>query len=202
MAHGCSVSSPTSGLGVGTVVSRLAPARWRSPSSSPGLSFRPFVHRLEWFADEVPGPRTGQPPRGLPPSPNRRRQSGLRSQPRLPPGGVLRSCPARVIMEADLRSSHSRTTGRGYLHIFEAGGSLRGWLAAARQPSPRGAAAPLQLSELGGERTARWVLEVASLAGSTPGTGFRRWAVPKRLVRPHQSIEDEEQMWRRRHIHE
>ena len=51
----------------------------------------------------------------------------------------------------------------------------------------------------GGQNCARWVLEIANLAG----IDARHWfsslvAVPKRLVSPDQLVEEEREMWRRR----
>jgi hypothetical protein len=167
-----------------------------------GHSFIAF----EWFADEVPGPRTGQ----------RRHEvyhfradttAAERAQGVTNPGCVQmlswRTRPASVVREADFRFFPLKDgTGRPLPAYY------RCWLVPfadgwrARETAVAAMARPPCYNYLelgGGKNCARWVMEVAALAGIKARHCFSSLvAVPKRLVRPHQLVEEEAQMWRRR----
>jgi hypothetical protein len=108
-----------------------------------------------------------------------------------------------VVREADLQFFPLRDgSGRALPAYF------RAWLVPfadgwrARQAAAAVTLQPQHYNYLelgGGKNCARWVMELAALAG----IDARHWlaalvAVPKRLVRPQQPVEDEDQMWRRR----
>lgn len=167
-----------------------------------GHSFIAF----EWFADEVPAPRTAQ---------RRHEVYHLRAEPTqaerargITDPGCLRLVswrvrPASVVREADLtffplRDGAGRALPayyRGWLVPFADGWRAREAAVAAMARPPR-----YNYMELGGGKNcARWVIEVAAVAGIDARHRLSSLvAVPKRLVRPQQPVEEESHMWRRR----
>jgi len=161
---------------------------------------------FEWFADEVPGPRTRQ---------RRHEVYHLRAEPTdaeralgiTNPGSARllswRTRPASIDVECDsgffpLRDCAGRELpaySRAWLVPFADGWRARNAAVAAASCPPR-----YNYLELGGGKNcARWVLEVTAVAR----IDARHWlssviAVPKRLVRPHEPIRDEGRMWQRR----
>jgi hypothetical protein len=167
-----------------------------------GHSFVAF----EWFADEVPGPRTSQRRhevyhlRALPT--DEERAMGITN-----PAGVKllswRTRHASIDIECD----------PGFFPLHDAGGQelpayFRAWLVPfpngwrARNAAVAASASPPRYNYLelgGGKNCARWALEVTAHAG----IDARHWlssviAVPKRLVRRYEPIRDEGRMWRER----
>jgi hypothetical protein len=161
---------------------------------------------FEWFADEVPGPRTSQRRhevyhlRAEPTEAERARGITTPSSPKLL---SWRTRPASVVVEWDpgffpLKDRTGRDLSayyRAWQVPFAEGWRAREAAASAAASSPR-----YNYLELGGGKNcARWVVEVAAIAG----IDARHWlssvlAVPKWLVRPREPIEDEGRMWQRR----
>jgi hypothetical protein len=163
---------------------------------------------FEWFADEVPGPRTSQ---------RRHEVYHLRAEPTeaerargtTDPGCLQmvlwRTRPARVVVERDPRFFPLRGTAGRELPAY-----FRSWLVPfavgwrAREVAATAAACPPRYNYLelgGGKNCARWVLEVTAVAGIDARHCLSSLvAVPKRLVRPRELIEDEGRMWQRRQI--
>lgn len=161
---------------------------------------------FEWFADEVPGPRTSQ---------RRHEIYHLRADPTdaerargiTNPGCLKmlssRTRPASVVVESDcgffpLKDGAGRELPayyRAWLVPF-----AEGWR--AREAAAIAVAGPPRYNYLelgGGKNCARWVVELAAVAG----IDARHWlssvvAVPKQLVRAQEPIREEERMWRRR----
>jgi hypothetical protein len=159
-----------------------------------GHSFIAF----EWFADEAPGARTNQ---------RRHEIYHLRADPTgaerargiIYPGSAQllssRPRPASVVVEYDL----------GFFPLKDGGGReltayYRAWLVPfadgwrAREAAAVAVACPPRYNYLelgGGKNCARWVIEVAAVAGIDARHPLS-WAVamPKRLVRPGGSIGD------------
>jgi hypothetical protein len=165
---------------------------------------------FEWFADELPGPRTNQrrheiyPLRADPTEAERAR--GIAN-----PGCVKmlswQTRPATVVIERDPRYFPLKDAAGRDLPAF-----FRGWLVPfadgwrAREVAVHSAeCAPrynyLELSR--GKNCVRWVIDVAAVAG----IDARHWlssliAVPKWLVPARTVIRDEARMWQARRIRE
>jgi hypothetical protein len=161
---------------------------------------------FEWFADEVPGPRTRQRCHEV---------YHLRAEPTeverirgiTDPGcsNLLswRTRPASIVVERDLTFFPLKDASGRELPAY-----FRAWLVPfddgwrAREAAAGAAASPPRYNYLelgGGKNCARWVVQVAAVAG----IDARHWlssivAVPKRLVRPRESITEEGRMWQRR----
>jgi hypothetical protein len=161
---------------------------------------------FEWFADEVPAPRTSQ----------RRHEvyhlradptAGERARGVTDPGGVKLlswwARPASVVVERD----------HGFFPLKDVAGRerpayYRAWLVPfadgwrAREAAVAATARPPRYNYLelgGGKNCARWVVDVAAAAG----IDARHWlsslvTVPKRLVRPYERVFEEGRMWERR----
>jgi hypothetical protein len=167
-----------------------------------GHSFVAF----EWFADEVPGPRTGQ---------RRHEVYHLRAEPTdaerargitNPAGPKLlspRTRPASIDVEShpgffplrDKVGRELRAYYRAWLVPFPDGWRARDAALVAANCPPRYNYLELRC----GKNCARFVLEITALAR----IDARHWlssviAVPKRLVRPYEPIADEGRMWQRR----
>jgi hypothetical protein len=161
---------------------------------------------FEWFADEVPGPRTGQ---------RRHEIYHLRAEPTeaerargiTNPGSAQllssRTRPASIVVEFDLAHFPLKDgAGRDLAAYFRAWRVPfnNGWL--AREAANNAVACPPRYNYLelgGGKNCARWVIEVAAVAGIDARHWFS-WAVavPKRLVRATEAIREEGRMWQRR----
>jgi hypothetical protein len=162
---------------------------------------------FEWFADEVPGPRTSRRRHEvyhLRADPTEAERARGVTDPGCPKLLSWRTRPASVVVECDL----------GFFPLRDAAGReltayYRAWLVPfadgwrAREVATVAARCPpcYNFLELGGGKNcARWVVEVAAVAG----IDVRHWlssvvAVPKRLVRPEEPIRAEGLMWQRRH---
>lgn len=161
---------------------------------------------FEWFADEVIGPRVQQRRHEIyhlrADATDEERRRGVER-----PGSSefvsWSTRPATVVRETDpaffpLRDSEGRTQAaffRSWLVPFAAG--WRGRTAAA---AALGAPPSYNFFELGGGlNCARWVLQLAALAGIAWGRPETPWlAIPKRLVPGGAAVEDEDVMWQRR----
>lgn len=161
---------------------------------------------FEWFADEVRGPRTSQRCHEI---------YHLRAEPTeaerargvTDPGCLqmvsLRTRPARVVLERDVQFFPLTDAAGRELPAF-----YRGWLVTftdgwrAREVAANAIAYPPRYNYLelgGGKNCARWVLEVAAQAGIEARHCFSSLvAMPKRLVRPGELIEEEGRMWQHR----
>jgi hypothetical protein len=161
---------------------------------------------FEWFADELPGPRTGQRRhevyqlRADPTEAERAR--GIIS-PDCPKLLSWRTRPASVVVECDLGFFPLRNAAGRELTAY-----YRAWLVPfadgwrAREVAAVAATYPPHYNFLelgGGKNCARWVLEVAAVAGIDAGHWLSSVvAVPKRLVRRGEPILEEGRMWQRR----
>lgn len=158
---------------------------------------------LEWYADERPGPRTGQRSHEvyhlLPEPTELERARGITE-----PGTLQllswRPRKANVVVEHDLEFFPRKdSSGRPLPAYFQSWlvPFADGWRAreAAIADPPRYNYFGLR----GGKNCARWVLDMAALAGIEARHPLSDLiAVPKRLIRPEERIEDEERMWARR----
>jgi hypothetical protein len=161
---------------------------------------------FEWFDDEVPGLRTRQRRHEVyhlrADVTEAERARGI-TNPGCPELVSWRTRPASVVVEHD----------HAFFPLKDAAGRempayYRAWLVPiadgwrARAAADIAVASPHRYNYLelgGGKNCARWVMEVAALAG----IDARHWlssviAVPKRLVRPREPIEAENRMWQRR----
>jgi hypothetical protein len=161
---------------------------------------------FEWFADEVPGPRTSRRRHEvyhLRADPTEVERARGITNPRCTELLTWGTRPASVVVECD----------NGFFPLKDVAGRelpayYRAWLVPfadgwrAREAAALAAACPPRYNYLelgGGKNCARWVVEVAAMAG----IDVRHWlssvvAVPKRLVRPQEPIRDEGRMWQRR----
>jgi hypothetical protein len=161
---------------------------------------------FEWYADEMPGPRTRQ---------RRHEVYHLRVEPTeaerargtSDPGSSnllsWRTRPATIVVERDVAFFPLKDASGRDLPAY-----YRAWLVPftdgwrARELASTAAACPPRYNYLelgGGKNCARWVVEVAAVAG----IDARHWlssmiAVPKWLVRPREPITEEGRMWQRR----
>jgi len=163
---------------------------------------------LEWFADELPGPRTGRRRHEvyhlLAETTEAERARGITdvgTKPLL----SWRARGASVVVEHDLeffprKDSAGRERAayyRSWLVPFADGWKAREAAAAAVADPPR-----YNYFELdGGKNCARWVLDITACAGIDARHFLSDLiAVPKRLIRPAERIEDEGRMWERRRL--
>ena len=161
---------------------------------------------FEWFADELPGPRTIQRCHEvyhLQADPTEAERARGITSPGCPKLLSWQTRPASVVVELDSRFFPLKDiAGRELPAYFRAWQVpfADGWR--AREAAAIAAVCPPRYNYLelgGGKNCARWVVRVAAV----PGIDARHWlswvvAVPKRLVRPQERIEDEGQMWQRR----
>lgn len=161
---------------------------------------------FEWFADELPGPQTSQ---------RRHEVYHLLAEP-------TAEEQARGITDVGTKPLLSRRARQGCVAVEEdptffprisSDGEVRpayfrswrvpfveGWK--AREAAAAAVADPPRYNyfELdGGKNCARWVVDIAANAGiDVRHTLSRLIAVPKRLIRPGERIEEEGRMWERR----
>jgi hypothetical protein len=161
---------------------------------------------FEWFAEEVPAPRTRQ---------RRHEVYHLRAEPTdgerargvTDPGCLAllawRPRPARVVVETDPQFFPLRDAGGRRLPAY-----YRSWLVPfadgwrARSSAAMAVSSPPRYNYLelgGGQNCARWVLGVAAVAGIDARHRLCSLvAIPKCLVRRAEALEEEGAMWQRR----
>jgi hypothetical protein len=161
---------------------------------------------FEWYASEVPAPRTVQ---------RRHEIYHLRAEPTDEerarginnPGCVnmvsWQTRPASVVLERDTGFFPLKdAAGRESAAYFRAWSVpfADGWRAREAASIATASSHRYNYLELGGGKNcARWVIEVAALARiNARHRGSAVIAVPKRLVRPQQPIADEDKMWTQR----